>query len=233
MLNSTNIQNLHTIFSSIETENDLKALYHALEPLKIGVSYYTDWRDKKVSYIWHDANKNNIEKIEHDVMWQTWKVANGNFVTFQHLAEEYFATNGTKEQRILELISKLLDKNWFQGKEAEKAIEKATSKNWRVKRCEDGTRPNCYILDLTKPLKLRGMNNSQDIEDLQRILEVEITKIPYYGEWSIRDKAGDYNEYTIFLNGNIMLKNDAFRVALIPYIEKWISQQWNTVCYKI
>lgn len=232
MLNDKFISSLNKILSKVETVEDVKALYNALEPLRFKLPYYTEWVDKKINSIWSRANKNNIEKVASIEKETAWKKAANNFKTFEHMAVEYFTANGTKEQRILQLIQKLVDKNWKQGKDANLAIEKAVAKNWCVKASEVESRVSCCVIDLTKPFKLRGMTNSMEIEELQRLLGVEVAELPYFGEWSVRDKAGDYANYTIFLNGNIVLKNESFHAALVPYMETWISQQWQTICYK-
>ena len=232
MLNDTLISQLNTILSNVETEKDVKAVYNALNPLNFQLPYYTTWVEKKVDSIWNRANKNNVDRVPSIEKEKLWKTAKENFVTFERLASGYFDVNGTKEQRVLQLIQLLIDKNWKQGKDATLAIEKATAKNWNIKPSEKENYLTCCVLDLTKPLKLKGVTNSMEIEELQGLLGVDVVEIPYFGDWSLRDKAGDYEGYTLFLNGNIMLKNDAFRLALIPYMETWISQQWNTICYK-
>lgn len=237
MLTAKDIATLQRLVAKIETANEVETLYKALQPHGFQLPHDSEWVEKKLNAIWNRANKFNVADIPNAAKDATWKAAGGgyktgNFKTFELLANEYFAINGTKEKRIAQLI-KLIDFKWFQGKEAVKEIEKAKNKGWQIKSSEKAERDTCYVIDLTKPFKFRGICNSMKIEELITLLDLPKIEIPYYGEWSVRQKADNYSsDFIIYYNGNIELKSQEFHKALKPYVKQWFDSVWHTICYK-
>lgn len=233
MLNQKNISDLNAILTNVETQGDLESLYNALEPLKIGVPYWTECRDKKVDWIWGHANTYKKEQLETEAKQKIWNQSRGNFATFKTLANDFFAENGSKEQRILELIGDLYDRNWcYLGKGIE---DKYLNKGYQLKPTTSESQM-IMIINGTETPKLRGFgNNWSKIEQLILLVCGENISIPVFNERTVRTKNIEWyktENYEIFLNGNVKILSTSFKEGLKPYLKKYIENTWHTVLYK-